>query len=103
MHAWPQCIGDIVIGSVMGPSSQRATEVRMASLLTGIPETVPCYTVNRLVITLLLLLEVAFRRSAPFAMLIRAQSCTASWSSGIILHHPVAGRDVPLVHPSACP
>eukprot|EP00798_Chlamydomonas_sp_ICE-L_P015560 gene15560-21654_t len=43
----PKDIGDVVIGSVMGPSSQRATEVRMASLLSSIPETVPCYTVNR--------------------------------------------------------
>jgi acetyl-CoA acyltransferase 1 len=40
-------IGDIVIGSVLGPSSQRANEVRMASLVAGIPQTVPCYTVNR--------------------------------------------------------
>lgn len=43
----PQAIGDIVIGSVLGSSSQRATEVRMAALLAGIPESVPARTVNR--------------------------------------------------------
>ncbi len=43
----PQAIGDVVIGSVLGPSSQRATEVRMAALLAGIPESVPARTVNR--------------------------------------------------------
>lgn len=42
-----QAIEDIVIGSVLGPSSQRANECRIASLLAGIPETVPVFTVNR--------------------------------------------------------
>lgn len=42
-----QAIGDIVIGSVLGPSSQRANEVRIASLLSGMPDIVPCRTVNR--------------------------------------------------------
>ncbi len=42
-----QCIGDIVIGSVLGPSSQRANECRIASFFAGIPETVPVHTVNR--------------------------------------------------------
>ena len=41
------CIGDIVIGSVLGPSSQRANECRIASFFAGIPESVPCHTVNR--------------------------------------------------------
>mmetsp|Transcript_2528 Transcript_2528/g.6728 ORF Transcript_2528/g.6728 Transcript_2528/m.6728 type:complete len:465 (-) Transcript_2528:413-1807(-) len=40
-------IGDIVIGSVLGPSSQRANEARIASFFAGIPETVPVHTVNR--------------------------------------------------------
>eukprot|EP00197_Chlamydomonas_leiostraca_P010486 CAMPEP_0202865076 /NCGR_PEP_ID=MMETSP1391-20130828/5205_1 /ASSEMBLY_ACC=CAM_ASM_000867 /TAXON_ID=1034604 /ORGANISM="Chlamydomonas leiostraca, Strain SAG 11-49" /LENGTH=455 /DNA_ID=CAMNT_0049544871 /DNA_START=106 /DNA_END=1473 /DNA_ORIENTATION=+ len=43
----PSAIGDIVIGSVLGPSSQRANEVRIASFFAGIPEEVPCRTVNR--------------------------------------------------------
>ena len=45
-----QAIEDIVIGSVLGPSSQRANECRIASLLAGIPETVPVFTVNRYVV-----------------------------------------------------
>lgn len=43
----PEAIGDIVIGSVMGPSSQRANECRIASFFAGIPEVVPVRTVNR--------------------------------------------------------
>lgn len=43
----PSAIGDIVIGSVLGPSSQRANEARIASFFAGIPEEVPVYTVNR--------------------------------------------------------
>ncbi len=42
-----QAIGDIVIGSVLGPSSQRANECRIASFFAGIPEQVPVRTVNR--------------------------------------------------------
>jgi hypothetical protein len=36
-HTWlrPQAIGDIVIGSVLGPSSQRANECRIASFFAG--------------------------------------------------------------------
>ena len=45
LHA--QDIGDIVIGSVLGDSSQRAIQCRIASLLSGIPENVPVHTVNR--------------------------------------------------------
>ena len=49
-HPLPsQAIGDIVIGSVLGPSSQRANEARVASFFAGIPEAVPIYTVNRYV------------------------------------------------------
>ncbi len=44
-----QDIGDIVIGSVLGDSSQRAIQVRIAGLLVGIPENVPVHTVNRCV------------------------------------------------------
>mmetsp|Transcript_21801 Transcript_21801/g.37207 ORF Transcript_21801/g.37207 Transcript_21801/m.37207 type:complete len:467 (-) Transcript_21801:333-1733(-) len=40
-------IGDIVVGSVLGPSSQRAIEARIASFFAGIPEEVPVRTVNR--------------------------------------------------------
>ncbi|KAL3695666.1 hypothetical protein R1sor_009742 [Riccia sorocarpa] len=43
----PAEIGDIVIGSVLAPGAQRATECRMASFFAGIPETVPLRTVNR--------------------------------------------------------
>ena len=42
-----QDIGDIVMGSVLGDSSQRAIQVRIAGLLAGVPETVPVHTVNR--------------------------------------------------------
>lgn len=43
----PQAYGDIVVGSVLGPSSQRANEARIASFFAGIPEEVPVRTVNR--------------------------------------------------------
>lgn len=43
----PADIGDIVVGSVLGPSSQRANEARIASFFAGIPEEVPVRTVNR--------------------------------------------------------
>eukprot|EP00245_Coleochaete_scutata_P001585 TRINITY_DN11965_c0_g1_i2.p1 TRINITY_DN11965_c0_g1~~TRINITY_DN11965_c0_g1_i2.p1 ORF type:complete len:461 (+),score=105.87 TRINITY_DN11965_c0_g1_i2:173-1555(+) len=43
----PEEIGDIVVGSVLGPGSQRANECRMASFFAGFPETVPVRTVNR--------------------------------------------------------
>jgi len=43
----PKVLGDIVVGSVLGPSSQRANEARIASFFAGIPEEVPIRTVNR--------------------------------------------------------
>jgi acetyl-CoA acyltransferase 1 len=43
----PGAIGDIVVGSVLGPSSQRANEARIAMFFAGIPDTVPVRTVNR--------------------------------------------------------
>ncbi|XP_066319893.1 3-ketoacyl-CoA thiolase 2, peroxisomal-like [Miscanthus floridulus] len=43
----PADIGDIVVGTVLGPSSQRAIECRTAALFAGFPETVPVRTVNR--------------------------------------------------------
>lgn len=43
----PADVGDIVMGSVLGPSSQRANECRIAMFLAGFPETVPVHTVNR--------------------------------------------------------
>jgi hypothetical protein len=45
-----QAFGDVVIGSVLGPSSQRANECRIAMFLAGYPETVPVRTVNRYVV-----------------------------------------------------
>lgn len=44
----PALIGDIVVGSVLAPGAHRATEVRQAAFLAGIPEAVPCRTVNRI-------------------------------------------------------
>lgn len=38
-----------MFGSVLGPSSQRANEVRIGAFLAGFPETVPVHTVNRYV------------------------------------------------------
>ncbi|EGC40032.1 acetyl-CoA C-acyltransferase [Dictyostelium purpureum] len=43
----PKLIGDVVMGAVLPRSSQGATEVRVATLLAGLPKEVPCYTVNR--------------------------------------------------------
>ncbi|XP_047317380.1 3-ketoacyl-CoA thiolase 2, peroxisomal-like [Impatiens glandulifera] len=43
----PNEVGDIVVGSVLGPGSQRASECRMAAFYAGFPETVPIRTVNR--------------------------------------------------------
>ena len=43
----PEAVGDVVMGSVLGPSSQRANECRMAMFYAGFPETVPVHTVNR--------------------------------------------------------
>ncbi|CAD6241714.1 unnamed protein product [Miscanthus lutarioriparius] len=43
----PADIGDIVVGTVLGPGSQRAIECRTAALFAGFPETVPVRTVNR--------------------------------------------------------
>ena len=36
-----------MIGSVLGDSSQRAIQCRIAAFLAGIPENVPVHTVNR--------------------------------------------------------
>ncbi|CAN1131257.1 3-ketoacyl CoA thiolase 1, peroxisomal [Linum perenne] len=43
----PSEVGDIVVGTVLAPGSQRATECRMAAFYAGFPETVPVRTVNR--------------------------------------------------------
>ncbi|KAI5058213.1 hypothetical protein GOP47_0026383 [Adiantum capillus-veneris] len=43
----PAEVGDIVVGTVLAPGSQRANECRMASFYAGFPETVPVHTVNR--------------------------------------------------------
>ncbi|XP_071696821.1 3-ketoacyl-CoA thiolase 2, peroxisomal-like [Rutidosis leptorrhynchoides] len=43
----PAEVGDIVVGSVLGAGSQRASECRMAAFYAGFPDTVPVRTVNR--------------------------------------------------------
>ncbi|KAJ7955574.1 3-ketoacyl-CoA thiolase 2, peroxisomal [Quillaja saponaria] len=43
----PSEVGDIVVGTVLAPGSQRASECRMAAFYAGFPETVPVRTVNR--------------------------------------------------------
>ncbi|KAL7172714.1 hypothetical protein ACSBR2_032234 [Camellia fascicularis] len=43
----PNEVADIVVGTVLAPGSQRATECRMAAFYAGFPETVPIRTVNR--------------------------------------------------------
>nr|GMD73127.1 3-ketoacyl-CoA thiolase 2, peroxisomal-like [Ipomoea batatas] len=43
----PAEVGDIVVGTVLAPGSQRAIECRMAAFYAGFPETVPLRTVNR--------------------------------------------------------
>lgn len=43
----PSEVGDIVVGTVLGPGSERAIECRMAAFYAGFPETVPLRTVNR--------------------------------------------------------
>ncbi|KAL5990173.1 3-ketoacyl-CoA thiolase 1, peroxisomal [Asimina triloba] len=43
----PNEIGDIVVGTLLAPGSQRARECRMAAFYAGFPDTVPIRTVNR--------------------------------------------------------
>nr|KJB42403.1 hypothetical protein B456_007G152600 [Gossypium raimondii] len=43
----PSEVGDIVVGTVLAPGSQRAMECRMAAFYAGFPDTVPIRTVNR--------------------------------------------------------
>ncbi|XP_039132764.1 3-ketoacyl-CoA thiolase 2, peroxisomal-like [Dioscorea cayenensis subsp. rotundata] len=43
----PNEVGDIVVGTVLAPGSQRAIECRMAAFYAGFPDTVPLRTVNR--------------------------------------------------------
>ncbi|XP_003632434.3 LOW QUALITY PROTEIN: 3-ketoacyl CoA thiolase 1, peroxisomal [Vitis vinifera] len=43
----PSEVGDIVVGTVLAPGSQRAIECRMAAFYAGFPDTVPIRTVNR--------------------------------------------------------
>ena len=40
-------VGDIVVGSVLGASSQRANECRIGMFLAGFPKEVPVRTTNR--------------------------------------------------------
>ena len=43
----PEEVGDVIMGSVLGSGSQRATECRVGMFLAGFPEKVPVHTVNR--------------------------------------------------------
>ncbi|KAK6238910.1 hypothetical protein QUC31_004379 [Theobroma cacao] len=43
----PSEVGDIVVGTVLAPGSQRGIECRMAAFYAGFPDTVPIKTVNR--------------------------------------------------------
>ncbi|KAH7433604.1 hypothetical protein KP509_07G077000 [Ceratopteris richardii] len=43
----PAEVGDIVVGTVLAPRSQRANECRMAAFYAGFQETIPVRTVNR--------------------------------------------------------
>lgn len=43
----PSEVGDIVVGTVLAPGSERAIECRMAAIYAGFPDTVPIRTVNR--------------------------------------------------------
>ncbi|KAH1081505.1 hypothetical protein J1N35_021266 [Gossypium stocksii] len=43
----PSEVGDIVVGTVLAPGSQRAMECRMAAFYAGFPDMVPIRTVNR--------------------------------------------------------
>ncbi|KAI4319335.1 hypothetical protein MLD38_032943 [Melastoma candidum] len=44
----PAEVGDIVVGTVLAPGSNRAIECRMAAFYAGFPDMVPLRTVNRL-------------------------------------------------------
>ncbi|KAI7747773.1 hypothetical protein M8C21_007119, partial [Ambrosia artemisiifolia] len=43
----PSEVGDIIVGTVLAPGSERGIECRMASIYAGFPDTVPIRTVNR--------------------------------------------------------
>ncbi|GMH20418.1 hypothetical protein Nepgr_022259 [Nepenthes gracilis] len=43
----PSEVGDIVVGTVLAPGSERAIACRMAAFYAGFPDTVPLKTVNR--------------------------------------------------------
>lgn len=43
----PSEVGDIVVGTVLAPGSERAMECRMAAFYAGFPDKVPVRTVNR--------------------------------------------------------
>ena len=43
----PSEVGDVVVGSVLGSSSQRANECRIAMFFAGFPKEVPVRTTNR--------------------------------------------------------
>ncbi|KAK9057419.1 hypothetical protein SSX86_022254 [Deinandra increscens subsp. villosa] len=43
----PSEVGDIIVGTVLAPGSQRGIECRMGAIYAGFPDTVPIRTVNR--------------------------------------------------------
>ncbi|XP_054824799.1 3-ketoacyl CoA thiolase 1, peroxisomal-like [Prosopis cineraria] len=43
----PSEVGDIVVGTIIAPGSERAIECRMAAFYAGFPDTTPLRTVNR--------------------------------------------------------
>ncbi|KAI3829813.1 hypothetical protein L1987_03941 [Smallanthus sonchifolius] len=43
----PKEVGDIIVGTVLAPGSERGIECRMAAIYAGFPDTVPIRTVNR--------------------------------------------------------
>jgi acetyl-CoA acyltransferase 1 len=43
----PSSVGDVVIGTVLPRGGQSATQVRIAAILAGIPQEVPCMILNR--------------------------------------------------------
>jgi acetyl-CoA acyltransferase 1 len=44
----PKLIGDVIIGTVLASGMHRATEVRQAAFLAGLPDEVPVRTINRI-------------------------------------------------------
>ena len=71
-----QAIGDVVIGSVLPLSGQRANECRIAMFLAGFPDTVPVHTVNRFA-RLQLRFVGACRTRQPWPQQAQSQGCSS--------------------------